>query len=110
MIRLQQQQALNRGLLLPLKPSTAQIRPKSLAVHSGVPSGSCRAARLDASRPQLQRTTALWGERAPYDSDEYEYDWEDLAVGSTAAAAACTAAGVATGEAQPCGRLPCTAC
>lgn len=97
MYRFQQQQALNRGQLLPIRPSAVHLRPTSLKRPSLLSPGSCYAASLRATHPDLQRVAALWGQRAAYDSDDYE--WEDLAIGGTAAAAASIAAGVAAGKA-----------
>jgi hypothetical protein len=102
MFRLQQQQALNRGLLLPAKPSAAQFRTQRVA-WLPVILRPCHAPSLHVFRPQLQRAAALWGQRAAYDSDDYE--WEDFAIGGTAAAAASIAAGVTAGEPQPCEAL-----
>jgi hypothetical protein len=93
----QQQQALNRGLLLPIRPKPAQLRPSRPKQPSLLPV-PCLVARLHAIGPQLQRVAAFWGQRAAYDSDDYE--WEALALGGTAAAAASIAVGVAAGEGQ----------
>jgi hypothetical protein len=98
MFRLQQQQAFNRGLLLPVKPSAPQFRTQRVIGLPGL-LRPCHAASLHVSRSQVQRAAALWGQRAAYDSDDYE--WEDFAVGGTAAAAASIATGVTAGEAWP---------